>query len=128
MPWRGHKSSASDQVRTTVSALGRRVPPLNRESPIMGSTPARNLWVNRTALLQSASGNFLGLEVTILRRNRGLAASPPVRYRLKMAGVFGARSTAYERPGLSMVVGPVPWAATQFGTHRSGSDLVDLIV
>jgi hypothetical protein len=30
------------------------------------------------------SGHFLDFEVMILRRNRGLAASPPVGYRLKV--------------------------------------------
>src|SRR5215213_4812801 len=40
----------------------------------------------RAAAISHSPATFLSFEVMILRRNRGLAASPPVRYRLKMAG------------------------------------------
>jgi hypothetical protein len=42
-------------------------------------------------------GNFVGFEVMILRRNRGLAASPPVRYRLKMAESLTVRITVADQ-------------------------------
>jgi hypothetical protein len=42
----------------------------------------------RAAAISHSPATFLSFEVMILRRNRGLAASPPVRYRLKMAGRF----------------------------------------
>jgi hypothetical protein len=50
---------------------------------------AANNWFTQMRGARSGNshqpGSFLGFEVMILRRNRGLAASPPVPYRLKVA-------------------------------------------
>jgi hypothetical protein len=59
--------------------------PLCRESDHRFDAPAnRRRSTTDPALCNPTSGNFLGYEVMILRRNRGLAASPPVPYRLNV--------------------------------------------